>query len=132
MNLTVLLGSVAAVLVLAGIAWLLKLGKPPRIESPEAAAQHAREAHSGFRPKEIALDTEGRAALVLGEDGAVVLLRPHGAQITARVFSTPPTATQVGTTLTIATGDYMFGDMTLTLDEAEANRWAARLETVDA
>lgn len=131
MNLTILLGSVAAVLILAGIAWLLKLGTSPQIASEEAAAQHAREAHSGFRPKEVALDRDGRAALVLGEGGETILLRPHGAQITARFFPTPPAATQVGTTLTIATRDYMFGDMTLTLDEAEANRWAARLETVN-
>ena len=127
MTLTVLLGSIAAVLVLAGIAWLLKLGKEPRIESPEAAAQHAREAHSGFRPKDIALDRDGRAALVLGESGEVVLLRPHGAQIAARGFRAPPTATQIGDTLTIATGDAMFGDTALILGEAEANSWSARL-----
>ena len=129
MNLTVLLGSIAAVLVLAGIAWLLGLGKPPQIESEEEAAHHAREAHSGFRPADVALDAEGRAALVLGENGEVVLLRPHGAQITARVFRTPPKAVQDGALLRVATGERLFGDMALTLDETEAARWAARLET---
>lgn len=128
MNLAVLLGSIAAVLALAGIAWLLKLGHPPRIESPEAAARQAREAHSGFRPKEVALDRDGRAALVLGEQGEAVLLRPHGAQIAARVFRTPPGAAQSGPVLTIATGERMFGDAALMLGEAEAARWAARLE----
>ncbi|RED17032.1 hypothetical protein [Parasphingopyxis lamellibrachiae] len=127
MNLAVLLGSIAAVLALAGIAWLLKLGNQPRIESPEAAARQAREAHSGFRPTEVALDGEGRAALVLGEQGEAVLLRPHGAQIAARVFRTPPRATRKGSTLTIATDERMFGDAALMLGEDEAARWAALL-----
>ena len=129
MNLTVLIGSIIAVLVLAGIAWLLKLGKPPKIESEEEAARHAREAHSGFRPTDIALDKDGRAALVLGENGDMVLLRPHGAQIAARVFRNPPKAQRDGAILTIATGERLFGDPALTLDETEAARWAARLET---
>lgn len=128
MSLTILLGSVAAVLILAGIARLLKLGTSPRIESEEAAAQHARDAHSGFRPREVALDRDGRAALVLGENGEAILLRPHGAQITARVFHVLPNAVQDGPTLTIQTGERLFGDIKLMLDDAEAARWAARLE----
>jgi hypothetical protein len=126
MSWIVLAESMAAVLILAGIAWLLGLGAPPRIESEEAAARFARDAHSGFRPVETALDSAGRAALVLSDNGAIVLLRPHGAQIAARVFRAAPPITREGGELKIATGESMFGDVTIMLDEAEAARWAER------
>ncbi|MBC2776352.1 hypothetical protein [Parasphingopyxis marina] len=128
MNWVVLAGSIAAVLILAGFAWLLKLGATPQIESEEAAARLARDAHSGFRPIDIALGRDGRAALLLGENGDIVLLRPHGAQIAARVFRAAPPITRAGGELKIATGERMFGDVALQLDEAEAARWAARWE----
>ncbi|MCA1749324.1 MAG: hypothetical protein ABR601_06580 [Parasphingopyxis sp.] len=122
-----LIGSLVAVFALAGIAWWLGVGTPPAIGSEEAARRHAAEAHSGFRPREAAVDADGRAALVLGEDREIVLLRPHGARIAARVFrGAPPCAVSDGE-LKIASGERMFGDVTLRLGEAEAARWAARL-----
>lgn len=131
MSWAILAGSLGAVLVLAVIARALKLGASPRIDDSETAARLARDAHAGFRPIEIALDSEGRAALVLGEDGAIVLIRPHGAQFAARVFRAPPAVTCESGRLIIASGERMFGDVTLDLGEAEAARWHGRLRSAD-
>lgn len=122
-----LIASLAAVLALAAIAWWLGVGKPPAIEDEEQAMRHAADAHSGFRPREAAVDAEGRAALVLGDNREIVLLRPHGARIAARVFRGPPPSSVQGEELKIASGERMFGDVTLRLGAAEAARWAARL-----
>ena len=120
-----LAGSLAAVFAVAGIVWLMGMGKAPRISSAEQAMILARDAHSGFRPAEALVDREGAAALVAGEDGAVVLVRPHGAQIAARVFAQPPQMDFADGLLTVATGDPRFGDVTLRLDEEQATRWPA-------
>ena len=131
MSWTILAGSLGAVLARAVIARALRLGASPRIADPETAARLARDAHAGFRAIEIALDSQGRAALALGEDGAIVLIRPHGAQFAARVFRAPPAVTQEGGRLIIASGERMFGDVTLDLGEARAARWAERLGNAD-
>ncbi|MBC7986257.1 MAG: hypothetical protein H7X93_06245 [Sphingomonadaceae bacterium] len=123
MSWLVLGGSLAAVLALAAIAWALKLGGGLRIENEEAARSLAREVHAGFRPAEVALDREGRAALVRADDGALILLRPHGARIAARSWRAPPAVSRDGPRLKIATSERMFGEATLDLGEAEAARW---------
>ena len=123
MSWIVLAGSLGAVLALAGIAWALKLGAGPRIDDEETARRLARDAHSGFEPVDVTLDSEGRAALARGEDGAVVLLRAHGAQFAARTFRVPPVVSRDGSRLKIASGERMFGNVTLDLGEAEAARW---------
>lgn len=131
MNWAVLAGSLGAVLFLAGIAWALKLGAPMRIDDAETADGLARDTRPGFRPADIALDSEGRAALVLGEDGAIILIRPHGARFAARVFRVPPGLSRQGGRLIITSKERMFGDVTLDLGEAEAARWAERLGKVN-
>lgn len=125
-----LVGSLAAVFALAGIAWWLGVGKAPAIADADDAMRQAAEAHSGFRPREAAVDGEGRAALVLGEGGELVLLRPHGARVAARVFHSAPDCQTDGEELKIASGERMFGDVTLRLGAEEATRWAARLENI--
>lgn len=122
-----LIGSLAAVLALAGIAWWLGVGKAPAIATADEAMRHASDAHSGFRPRSAAVDADGRAALVMGDDHEIVLLRPHGARIAARVFRGPPACSVDGGELKIASGERMFGDVTLRLGAEEAARWAARL-----
>lgn len=131
MSWAVLGGSLAAVLALAGIAWLLRLGGPGAIDGIETAFALARDAHAGFAPEEAAIDAQGRAALVRGADGTIVLLRAHGAQFAARVFHAPPRATRDGPRLIIATAERIYGDATLDLGEAEAARWASLLESAN-
>lgn len=128
MNLTVLIGSLAAVFALAAIAWLLGMGRTPRIADAAQAERLARDAHSGFVPAGAAVSRDGRAALVAGRDGDFVLLREHGANIAARVFRRAPDARRDDGVLTVTTGEKLFGDLRLDLGEADAARWSERLE----
>ena len=123
-----LAGSLAAVFALAGIAWWMGVGAAPKIADRDQAMTLAGDAHSGFRPAEAAVDHDGRAAIVIGEDNSIILLRPHGAQIAARVFHAMPRVERSEGELKIHSGERMFGDVTLTLNEAEAARWEARLK----
>ncbi|WP_299328742.1 hypothetical protein [Parasphingopyxis sp.] len=127
MSLTVLIGSLAAVFALAAIAWLLGMGRTPRIADAEQAERLARDAHSGFVPTDAAVSRDGKAALVAGRDGDFVLLREHGANIAARVFRQAPDIRRDEAILTVATGEKLFGDLRLDLGEADAARWSERL-----
>ncbi|NNC73084.1 MAG: hypothetical protein HKN78_09455 [Sphingomonadaceae bacterium] len=128
MDWVTLAGSLAAVFAVAGIVWFMGMGKSQRIADPEQAMALARDAHSGFCPVDALVDNEGAAALVAGEGGTVVLVRPHGAQIAARVFAKPPEMELSAGLLTIATGDRRFGDIVLRLGDEQAARWPALLE----
>ncbi len=128
MSWLVLTGSLGAVFAVAGLVWLLGLGKSPGIADAKHAMQLAREAQSGFRPAGAVIDAKGRAALVRGNNGEIILVRPHGAQMAARIFKSAPAIEREGGRLKIATGERMFGDVMLELDEKDAKHWAKRLE----
>lgn len=83
MNLWLTAGSLAAVLALAGIAKLLKLGGPPRVETADEAIAHAEALVSGFEGTAAIVSPTG-AALVAGIDAGLVLLEPKGARFRAR------------------------------------------------
>ena len=127
MNLTVLLGSLAAVFVVAAISWLMGLGRNPRIGSEADARQLAREAHSGFRPISAAVSIDGKAALVAGQGGDYVLLRDHGANVAARVLHEAPSIRRDGAMLIVETGEMMFGDLHLELEDDAAQHWTEEL-----
>ncbi len=85
MNWIVFAASLAAVLALAGIAWLLKLGRgaTPFVDA-DAACRSAEEALSGFAAKQGLLGVDRLAALVVGREGRVAVLKAHGAHVAAR------------------------------------------------
>ena len=100
-------GSVAAVLVLAWVSWLLKLGES-RIADPATARRMAEEALSGFVARDALVGTNGAAALVLGNDG-IALLKRHGAKVAARRLARPLWRRPSPEGVTIETGERMFG-----------------------
>lgn len=105
-------GSLAAVLLLALTARLLKLGGGT-IADEAAAKQAAEQLLSGFDAEYATLGSDGQAALVHGSDGSVALLKIHGAQIAARRLR-PPLATEtLPEGLRIASGERRFGSVLL-------------------
>lgn len=122
------LGSLAAILVLAGIAWMLGLGKERGIASEEEARLAAQEAFHGFIPVEIALDRAGRAALLRDADGQILLLRPHGTHVAGRILTPASSARVEDGRLVIDSGERRFGRFTIGVDDAQA--WACRIEAV--
>lgn len=111
MNWLQLGGSVAAVLVLAWVSWLLKLGES-RIADVATARRMAEEALSGFVARDALVGTNGAAALVLGTDG-IALLKRHGARVAVRRLGRPLWRRASPEGVTIETGERMFGPVLL-------------------
>ena len=87
MNPLILLGgSLVAILTLAGVAWLLKLGGGTIADEAQAMAD-AEAILSGFDAERAVLAEDHKAALVHGRDGSVALLKIHGSQVAGRRLS---------------------------------------------
>ncbi|MCW4462336.1 hypothetical protein OK349_11520 [Sphingomonas sp. BT-65] len=87
MNWWLAAGSLAAVLALAGMAWLLKLGGTQRLETGADAIRLAEALSSGFEGKAGIVSTSGEFAAVAGGPGDLVLVEPMGARHRARRIS---------------------------------------------
>lgn len=114
------LGSLAAILMLAAIAWRLRLGPEPRLDDENAARQAADEAVSGFKPVEIGLDREGRGALLSDAGGRILLLRPHGSRFAGRLLSDQAVARIEEDALIVDTAEKRYGSARLELADASA------------
>jgi uncharacterized SAM-binding protein YcdF (DUF218 family) len=79
--------SLAAVLALAGVAWLLKLGGAQRLETGEDAIRLAEALCSGFEGKAGIVSTSGELAAAAGGAGDLVLIQPLGARHRADRFA---------------------------------------------
>ena len=122
------LGSLAAILVLAAIAWRLKLGPEPRLDGENAARRAADEAVSGFEPVAIGLDSEGRGALLRDSGGRVLLLRPHGSHFAGRLLSDQADARIEDGVLVVDTAEKLYGSARLAL--ADASAWMQAIEAI--
>ncbi|WP_447727843.1 hypothetical protein [Sphingomonas koreensis] len=87
MNWWLAAGSLAAVLALAGIAWLLKLGGTQRLETSEDAIRLAEALSSGFVGKAGMVSASGELAAAAGGPGDLVLIQPMGARHRAERFA---------------------------------------------
>lgn len=126
MNWISLAGSLAAVFVVAWLVGKLGLGRAAPLD--EAAARKVAEAtFIGHRFGAVALDRDGRGALVEGADGVIALVRAHGDKWVARLIAPPVAARADGETLIVPPSEAMFGATTLMLG-AEAAAWAAKLK----
>ena len=121
-------GSLAAILALFGLAKFLKLGPDARLETRAQAIEAARQADDGFEPVEVALDSEGRGALVRDAAGAVMLLRPHGAQMASRILTSRAAVRLDGEGIVIDTAERRFGQARLVIDQPQA--WVQHIEAM--
>jgi len=80
MNWWLTAASLAAVLALAGIAWLLKLGGTQRLETGTDAIRLAEALSSGFEGKAGIVSASGELAAATGGPGDLVLIQPMGAR----------------------------------------------------
>ena len=124
-------GSLVAILALAGIAWWLKLGGAPRLDSEAAVRSAAGEVEDGFDPVAVALNAE--AALARDASGRIMVIKRHGNRFAGRILG-PDAAARLwrdqGTTaLEVDCGEARFGKVFLDLPDAEA--WAAAINRVD-
>jgi hypothetical protein len=119
-------GSLAAILMLAAIAWKLRLGGDARLHDSDQARALAEDALCGFDAAEIAIDRAGMAALLRDSAGRVMLIRRHGAHWAARLLDGSAHARLDRNLLTVASGETRFGSVTLDLGD-EGQVWAASL-----
>jgi hypothetical protein len=113
MSLTLLLGSIIAVIAFVVIARMLGLGGGTIAD--EAEARHVAEAAlPGFAADEAFVSKDGRAALVLGADGAA-LVKQHGTQPAVRRLARPVRAEPLPDGVRVDSGDRMFGPLSLQL-----------------
>lgn len=111
MNWTQLGYSLAGVIALALIARWLRLGES-RIASVAEARETAEQMLAGFIAHDAVIGTDGGAALVAG-NGAVALLKRHGARIAARRLIAPLQLSQGIEGVRIETGERLFGSVLL-------------------
>lgn len=112
MNWLTLGGSLAAILLLAGVAWSLRLGRDGRIASPEDAAAAAETALAGFAAADVVVGADGAGALAVGEDGRLAAIKRHGARAAVREVRWSAVRSAPGGTV-IETGERRFGAVTL-------------------
>ena len=78
------------------------------------------EAVDGFDPIDIALDAQGRGALLRDEAGQIMVLRQHGVHFAGRILSTRATAHAQARNIVIETGERRYGAVTLDIDQPQA------------
>lgn len=116
------LGSLAAILALAGVTRWLRLGPAPRLADEAAARTAADEAANGFEAVALALDRNGSGAVLRDAAGRIVLLRPHGTHFAGRLLGDAATARIEGGALLVDSGERPYGTTLLEVPEAQA--WA--------
>jgi hypothetical protein len=126
-------GSLVAILALAGLAWWLKLGGAPRLDSEAAVNRAAGEVEDGFSPVTIACDAEGASALARDSAGRIMVLKRHGNRFAGRVLG-PGASVRAeehpgGFNLVVDPRESRFGKVFLTLPDAQA--WADAINRVD-
>ncbi|CAN5387468.1 hypothetical protein BH10PSE14_BH10PSE14_36070 [soil metagenome] len=111
MNWLQLGGSIVAILLLAGVARMLRLGES-RISSAADARRFAEEALAGFEARHALVGQDGNAALVAG-NGTIAVLKRHGAQVAVRRLLPPLRIREAVEGVTVETGERLFGAVTL-------------------
>lgn len=122
-------GSLVAILALAGLAWWLKLGAAPRLDSAGAVARAAGEVEDGFAPASIACDAEGASALARDAAGRIMVIKRHGNRFAGRVLGPDAAAWVAGGQLEVVPGEVRFGTVFLSIPDAEA--WADAINRVE-
>ncbi len=123
--------SLVAILALAGVARLLKLGGDVRLRDAAHAQDVAAELVCGFEAVEVALDKAGMSALLRDAQGRQLLIRQHGVAFAGRLLDQGIDAQLDKNFLTVETSDRFFGRVTLNLGEA-APRWASGFRDLPA
>lgn len=127
MNWLALAGSLASVLVVAGLVKLLGLGRGSALDEA-TVFQVAADTFIGHAFTAAVVGADGRAGLAEGAASEIALVRAHGDKWVARLLAPPVDARVDGDALIIAAGETMFGATTLTIGAAAAARWAAKLQ----
>lgn len=115
-------GSLIAILVLAGLAVLLKLGGRPALKDEAAAMQAATEVEDGFDAQRVSISRDGSSALARDEAGRVMVIKRHGNKFAGRILTSLASAREEVDALIVDAGEARFGKVRLSLNDA--SYWA--------
>lgn len=122
--------SLIAILALAGLAWWLKLGGDPRLDSDMAVRRAAGEVEDGFEPVAIACDAGGAGALARDASGRIMVIKRHGNRAAGRILGPGARVSREANpgefNLVIDPGEARFGKVFLTLPDPDI--WAAAID----
>jgi len=115
-------GSLVAILLLAGLAVLLKLGGSPKLTDQGAVARAAGEVEDGFVPQRSSISRGGKSALARDVDGRIMVIKSHGNKFAGRFLVSESTASEEVDGLVVDPGEPQFGTVRLSL--TDASYWA--------
>ncbi len=111
-------GSLIAILVLAGIAWWMKLGGKPGLSDEAAVARAAAEVEDGFEPVRISIARSGAAALARDENGRIMVIKRHGNRFAGRILTRSAGVREEVDGLVVDSGEPRFGAVRLSVNDA--------------
>jgi len=115
-------GSLIAILVLAGIAWALKLGGKPKLHDDADVARVADEAEDGFVAGRFSISRDGAAALARDQAGRIMVIKRHGNRFVGRTLNSRARCREEVDGLVVDTAEAAFGSVRLSL--IDASYWA--------
>lgn len=86
-QLALFLGSLAAILALVALTYLLGFDGTARLHSEQEARALLQLAPGGFEPSEIGLDADGASAIARDRQGRLAVLVPHGNRFVVRLLA---------------------------------------------
>jgi hypothetical protein len=123
-------GSLAAILALAGLAWWMKLGGTPALDSEEAVRRVAGEVEDGFDP--VTVDFDGNAAIARDAQGRIMVIKRHGNRFAGRILGAQAKAgvwqDRGYRSLQVDSGERRFGTVFLEIPAPET--WADAINRV--
>ncbi|MEL7446397.1 MAG: hypothetical protein AAGK02_11385 [Pseudomonadota bacterium] len=115
-------GSLAAILILAALAWALGLGGKANLSDADSVQRAANETLDGFRVVESAVDAQASAALAKDHAGRIMLVKRHGNRLAGRILGNKAHAAMEGGKMYVDCGEPYFG--VVELDLIEPGPWA--------
>lgn len=122
-------GSLLAILALAGLAWWMKLGGAPLLDSAEAVKRAAGEVEDGFTPVATACDATGTTALARDATDRIMVIKRHGNRFAGRVLGPGAAAWVAEGQIEVVPGEARFGTVFLIISDAEA--WADAINAIN-
>ena len=115
-------GSLIAILVVAALTALLKLGGKPVLKDEAAVMIAANEVEDGFSAERTSIARGGQAALARDNAGRIMVIKRHGNKFAGRILSPQTSAKEEVDALIVDPGESQFGAVRLSLEDA--SYWA--------
>ncbi|MGB3712070.1 MAG: hypothetical protein WA985_10300 [Erythrobacter sp.] len=112
------IGSLVAILVLAGLARAMGLGVSPPLSDEGDVREAAAEVEDGFTARRISISRGGTAALARDDEGRIMLIKSHGNRFAGRILGRGAKVREEVDALIVDCRDKRFGLQRLSLDDA--------------